>query len=186
MNSILQPGRAARLVYRSGVRRMVNRWQQRRFDRGAPRRPLPEFGSASEAIDYINRRWKWGSDRARGSIFSDWSSHPEVVQARLEAGKVGGDCDDYAAWVCAALDGVVERVARLSVWTWGRGHTVAILEASGFLFVVDYELIRVPALEEAVDLIRRRYEYGAIGWVVETPALDLVAVAPDLPAWGRS
>lgn len=179
--AVLSPSLALWTAYRLGLRKWVNAWQQRRFDKDEPRAELPDFGSVDEAIAYISDAFdNWGSDRERGSWWSDWSSEPEVTEARARAARLDndapvGDCDDYAAWLCAAIAPLVKNVERLSVWTFDSGHTVPVYEDEDGFFVIDYKKIRVKDFEHAAEVVAARHGYKHIGWVRETPDLRFVA-----------
>lgn len=173
-----------RLAYLLRLRRPANHLQQWLRERSAPRSPLPRFLTPEQMMRYVTPKFAWRADS--GFLTPDWSSEPEVFQARLEApGGTDGDCDDLAAWCAELLVRMpdVARVMRMSCWTWRHGHTVATFERAGQIVVIDYELVEVDSYEEALEVVRFRHQWTKplAGWVFEDVDLRPIAIYPRVP-----
>lgn len=175
------------LAFALRLRRPLNHFQQwRAGEHKAPRSPLPRFDRPESAVRWARAHFAHRKDKSVGRFGAvDWSTEPEVFQARLESFSPGaGDCDDYHQWCAEVLTRIpeVEDVLRLSLWTWERGHTVCVYLFDGHWWLVDYDLYRVDSPKAALENVARRREYGELdGWVFETVDLDLVAVWPRTP-----
>lgn len=172
------------IVFVLRLRLLLNNAQQWLVERDARRSAVPRFATADDAVRYVSSKFEWREDKLKGWIPLDWSSDPEVFQSRLERGVPSGDCDDYHAWVCAALAQIpaVTDIVRLSVWTWTNGHTTCLYREDGVLYLVDYEIYPVAHIQQAITHICEKYGYDEMKarWIVETPDLKrLVATTPD-------
>lgn len=84
---------------------------------GAPRRPVPKFGSPEQVAAYLMSHVKYTGDQWGGA--GDNYVNPERFQYSMETGdwsRIQTDCDDYATWAYVALKqipGVTPRIFTL-------------------------------------------------------------------------
>lgn len=160
----------------------LQRWLRR--EHKATRATLPRFPDPEAMTKFGLAHFQYREDK--GFLTPDWSTHPEVFQARLAApGDTDGDCDDYHAWAAELLSRMpdVDRVMRMSCWTWKSGHTTAVFERGGQLWLVDYDLYPVADYRAALERVRTNHKWqGELkGWVFEDVDLNPIAIWPRSP-----
>ena len=164
-----------RVMYGARLRWALTWWQRwAKGEHKAERKPVITFPTPNALVDYAMDRFEYRRDQGRigGWVFPlDWTTDPEVFQARLDDG-VGrdGDCDDYHFWAATALakiDGV-ERVYLLFVGYGGGGHATVVYAYRGAWYHLDYRIYAISGPNKAPQQVAERYGDGdVLFWVFE-------------------
>lgn len=127
------------------------------FTLGAPRAPVPRFGSPAEAAAYYQQKGNpYTGDPAWGAL--DFYTDPRRLQAALEAGpdavkRLFIDCDDVAGWYHAAvrqMPGYTSHLVTLIDERIVGSHVICVYQGPGGAGALDTNAHRpLPDLNEA-------------------------------------